>query len=74
MFYCKKSKWEGVTMNKKIWDIYAPIYEKAMRGDYPANLMFEVADALHIMPEPEEALKEIDRILKLNGILIARIL
>ncbi|MCD8067949.1 MAG: hypothetical protein LUE87_03505 [Lachnospiraceae bacterium] len=29
-------------MNKKIWDIYAPIYEKAMRGDRKAySLMYE---------------------------------
>lgn len=134
-------------MNKKIWDLYAPIYEKAMRadqkyynymynripsqigskvvleiatgpgllakhvasaskrmiatdysegmikeamkGEYPANLTFEVADAtslpyednsfdvvlianaLHVMPNPEKALAEIDRVLKDNGILIA---
>lgn len=134
-------------MNKKIWDIYAPIYEKAMRadrkvykfmydripkviegkevleiatgpgllakhvayaanrmiatdysdgmiaearkGEYPDNLTFEVADAtnlpydddsfdvvlianaLHIMPDPEKALQEIDRVLKSKGILIA---
>ncbi|MCD8337839.1 MAG: class I SAM-dependent methyltransferase [Lachnospiraceae bacterium] len=134
-------------MNKKIWDIYAPIYEKAMRGDrmayglmyeriprviqgmdvlevatgpgllakhvahaahkmiatdysdgmireakkgnYPENLHFEVADAehlpyedksfdaviianaLHIVPNPEKALREIDRVLKDDGLLIA---
>lgn len=134
-------------MNKKIWDLYAPVYERAMRadrkvyqfmyhripkviegkdvleiatgpgllakhvayaanrmiatdysdgmiaearkGDYPSHLTFEVADAtnlpfddksfdvvlianaLHIMPEPEKALKEIDRVLKEKGILIA---
>lgn len=134
-------------MNKKIWDLYAPIYEKAMRadrkvykamynripkviagkdvleiatgpgllakhvahaankmiatdysagmiaeakkGECPCNLTFEVADAtnlpyadhsfdvvlianaLHVMPEPEKALKEIDRVLKDKGILIA---
>ncbi|MBP3460436.1 MAG: class I SAM-dependent methyltransferase [Lachnospiraceae bacterium] len=134
-------------MNKKIWDIYAPIYEKAMRadrkvykfmydripkviegkevleiatgpgllakhvayaanrmvatdysdgmiaearkGEYPDNLTFEVADAtnlpydddsfdvvlianaLHIMPNPEKALQEINRVLKNKGILIA---
>ena len=134
-------------MNKKIWDIYAPIYEKAMRGDRrayalmyeripqviqgkdvlevatgpgllakhvahaahkmiatdysdgmirearkgrcPENLRFEVADAehlpygddsfdaviianaLHIVPNPEKALREIDRVLKDDGLLIA---
>lgn len=134
-------------MNKKLWDLYASVYEKAMRadskayklmyaripnviegkdvleiatgpgllakhvahaakrmiatdysdgmiaearkGEYPGNLTFEVADAtnlpfdhqsfdvvlianaLHIMPEPEKALREIDRVLKDKGILIA---
>ncbi len=134
-------------MKKKIWDIYAPIYEKAMRvdqkyykymydrvpiiikdkevleiatgpgllakhvayaansmiatdysdgminearkGKYPQNLKFEVADAtalpykddsfdvvlianaLHVMPNPEKALSEIDRVLRKDGILIA---
>ena len=134
-------------MNKKIWDLYAPIYERAMRsdskvykamydripkviegkdvleiatgpgllakhvayaankmiatdysegmitearkGECPDNLTFEVADAtnlpfddkcfdvvlianaLHVMPNPEKALKEIDRVLKDKGTLIA---
>ncbi len=134
-------------MNKKIWDLYAPVYERAMRSDakvyafmyeripevirgkevleiatgpgllakhvasstknmiatdyspgmiqqakkgsYPKNLSFSVADAhslpymdhsfdviiianaLHVMPEPEKALKEIDRVLKDDGVLIA---
>lgn len=134
-------------MKKKTWDLYAPIYEKAMRadiriyqfmydripqmvkdkeileiatgpgllakhvapsakhmiatdysdgmiaearkGDCPPNLTFEVADgtalpyaadsfdaviisnALHIIPEPEKALNEIDRVLRKDGSLIA---
>ena len=134
-------------MNKKIWDLYAPVYEIAMRSDRkiyqfmydripemirgkevleiatgpgllakhvapaakrmtatdysdgmiaearkgscPENLTFEVADAaalpyedksfdavlisnaLHVMPEPEKALREIDRVLRSGGILIA---
>ena len=134
-------------MKKKIWDLYAPIYEKAMRADYkyykfmydriPSkirnkevleiatgpgllakhvayaakrivatdysegmireakkgehadNLSFEIADAanlpyedhsfdvvlianaLHVMPKPEKALSDIDRVLKEDGLLIA---
>lgn len=134
-------------MNKKIWDLYAPVYERAMRSDrkiyqymydripqviagkevlevatgpgllakhiasaakkmiatdysegmiqeakkgtYPPNLTFEVADAtalpygdnsfdvmlianaLHVMPEPEKALSEINRVLRPDGILVA---
>ncbi len=134
-------------MNKKIWDLYAPIYEKAMRMDVkyyrymydriptriadmdvlelatgpgllakhvahatksmiatdysegmikealkescPPQLKFEVADAtalpyadksfdavlianaLHVMPNPEKALSEIDRVLRDGGLLIA---
>ena len=134
-------------MNKKIWDLYAPIYERAMRADkkvyafmymripvqikdkevleiatgpgllakhvadsakmmiatdystgmiqqakkgsYPSNLSFACADAtnlpykdnsfdvviianaLHVMPDPEKALLEIDRVLREGGLLIA---
>lgn len=134
-------------MKKKIWDLYAPIYEKAMRADrkcykfmyhrvksqivgkevleiatgpgllakhvapatkrmiatdysegmikeakkgrYPENLVFEVVDAkhlpykddsfdvviianaLHVMSEPEKAMKEIERVLRKDGLLIA---
>ncbi len=134
-------------MNKKVWDIYAPIYEMAMRldqkyykymydriplkiqnkevleiatgpgllakhvayasksmiatdysegmikiaqnGKYSNKITFEIADAtnlpygdnsfdvilianaLHVMPAPELALSEINRVLRKNGILIA---
>lgn len=134
-------------MNKKIWNLYAPVYSRAMKadrkiydfmyeripervkdkevleiaagpgllakhiapaaksviatdysegmiaqaekGEHPDNLCFEIADAmdlpyedesfdavlianaLHIVPDPEKVLSEIDRVLRQDGLLIA---
>lgn len=51
------------------------IFEVADATDLPyENHSFDVvliANALHVMPEPEKALKEIERVLKEDGLLIA---
>lgn len=70
-------------------DFSEGMIKQAQKGDRPANLSFEVADAtnlpfedntfdaviianaLHIIPNPEKALSEIDRVIKPDGILIA---
>ena len=110
-------------MKKKIWNLYAPIYEKAMRADrkcykfmyhrvksqivgkevleiatgpgllakhvapaakrmiatdYSEGMIKDdsfdvviIANALHVMFEPEKAVKEIERVLRKDGLLIA---
>ena len=69
---------------------YSPgMIAEAKKGDYPANLTFEIADAmalpyaddsfdavlianaLHIVPDPEGVLRQIDRELRPGAVLIA---
>lgn len=51
-------------MNKKTWDLYAPIYKRAMKADQKIyDFMYERI--------PEKVLSEIDRVLRPGGLLIA---
>ena len=70
-------------------DFSPDMIKQANKGDNPANLTFEIADAsnlqysddsfdvviiancLHIVPNPEKVLSEIDRVMKADGLLIA---
>ena len=53
---------------KNFWDRNARIYNRFMRKDHAA---YETMYALHIVPQPEKALREIRRVLKDDGVLIA---
>ena len=75
--------------NKMVATDFSPaMIAQAKKGDVPANLTFEIADAsdlqyednffdvviianaLHVIPNPEKVLSEIDRVLKNDGLLI----
>ena len=78
-----------VTHRMVATDFSPDMIKQANKGDNPANLTFEIADAsnlqysddsfdvviiancLHIVPNPEKVLSEIDRVMKANGLLIA---
>lgn len=78
-----------VTERMLATDYSAGMIAEAKKGACPKNLRFEVADAmdlpyadasfdaviivnaLHLLPEPERALREIARVLRSDGILIA---
>ncbi|MBR1597741.1 MAG: class I SAM-dependent methyltransferase [Lachnospiraceae bacterium] len=65
--------------NASIWDKFATVYSGFVTGT-PGNKkayddesfdMVIIANALHVIPEPEKALSEIMRVLKKDGTLIA---
>ncbi len=65
-------------MGKTIWDRFAPVYSLAMKSqkniyDYMYNHIADaviIANALHVVPNPEKVLSEIDRVLVNGGLLI----
>ena len=50
-------------MKKTVWDFFAPIYETTMKS---FDLVV-IANALHIIPEPQKALAQIKRVLKVGS-------